>query len=208
MNDANSDLNSFEDVARDYQQRYASKVEAEMAWFASQSLSLPEAIERACASVIDGKLHPHQRGSFETWPEAPKEAADLLKPLGSKIAATRDFDGLHKIICTKLGLVPGIGAVTCYDIARRIGEWLRPKLEPTKVFLHQGTRDGVKALSPRANRERAPISDFPEGLRSLTAAQLQDVLRIYRVTLARIADTGHIRAAQNMAPLGARGHKI
>jgi hypothetical protein len=35
---------------------------------------------------------------------------------------------------------------------------------------------------------RAPMSDLPDGLRRfLTAAQLEDLLRIYRGTLARIA---------------------
>jgi hypothetical protein len=86
-------------------------------------------------------------------------------------------------------LVPGIGPLTCYDIAHRIGAWLRPKLEPIEVFLHRGTGEGAKAvLGWRANRDRAPMSDFPEGLRrSLTAAQMEDVLCIYRGTLARIA---------------------
>jgi hypothetical protein len=47
-------LTSFEDVARHYHQNYASKAEAEMEeWFALRSLTLPEVIERACASVID-----------------------------------------------------------------------------------------------------------------------------------------------------------
>jgi hypothetical protein len=183
------DLTSFEDVARHYRQNYASRAEVKMEkWFASQSLTLTEAIERACASVIDGKLYSHQQRPFQRWPQAPKKAADLLKPLASRIAAARDFDDLHTIICTTLASVQGVGPLACYDIAHRIGKWLRPKLEPTEVFLHRGTREGVKALGLWANRDRAPISDFPEGLRrSLTAAQMEDALCIYRGTLARIA---------------------
>jgi hypothetical protein len=132
-------------------------------WWASQSLTLPEVIERACASIIHGKLHSHQQRPFQRWPRAPKKAADLLKPLADRIAAARNFDDdLHPLICTAIKLVPGIGPLTCYDIAHRIGARLRPKLEPTEVFLHRGTREGAKALGLWANRERAPISDFPE----------------------------------------------
>jgi hypothetical protein len=59
------ELSSFKNVARHYLEEYASRVAAEMEWFGSQSISLPQAIERACASLCeDGLLHSHQWRPF------------------------------------------------------------------------------------------------------------------------------------------------
>jgi hypothetical protein len=198
------ELISFVDVALHYLRERAPQVEVEMEWFASQSLTLPEAIERACASICDsGLLHSHQWRPFQRWPRAPKTAIDLLKPQASRIAAARNFDDdLHPFICVKLASVPGIGLLAYYDIAHRIGGWLRPKLEPTEVYLHRGTRAGAKAvLGRRANRDRVPMRAFPESLRSLlTAAQLEDVLCIYRGTLARIAGNSQVETSSHGIP--------
>jgi hypothetical protein len=194
-------LTSLEDVARHYRQTHASRIEREMEWFASPLLALPEAIERACESVIDGRLHSHQQRPFQRRPQAPKKAADLLKPLANRIAAARNFDDdLYPLVCAKLASVLGIGLLTYYDFTHRIGARLNPKLAPIQVFLHRGTREGVKALGLRVDRDRAPISDFPEGLRSLTAAQLEDLLCIYRGTLARIAGSGQVETAPRGIP--------
>jgi uncharacterized membrane protein len=93
--------------------------------------------------------------------------------------------------------VSGIGPLTCYDFTYLIGAWL--KKEPTEVYLHAGTRKGAQAvLGAQANRDRLPVSAFPEGLRrSLTAAQIEDVLCIYHGPLARIAVTAKLRRPAN-----------
>jgi hypothetical protein len=186
------DLLSFEDVARDYLLYHAPRLESEMAWFASQSLMLPQAIEHACASIIGGSVHSHQQRPFGIWPNAPKQAADLLKPLANQIGAATDFDCLHTVIRTKLAEVKWIKDLGYYDIARRIGEWFRPKLAPTEVYLHRGTREAAKAMGLPV-KDRLPVSVLPEGLRSLTPAQAEDALCIYRVPLARIASNGQGR---------------
>jgi hypothetical protein len=197
-------LTSFEDVAHHYLQERTSQVKAEMEWFGSQSLTLPEAIERACASICAGGfLHSHQRRPFQRWTQAPRKAADLLKPIANGMAAARNFDDeLYPLICAELATVLGIGPLTRYDIAHRFGAWLRPKLEPIQVFLHRGTREGAKAVSVQVSRrESAPMSDFPEGLRQwLTAAQMEDALCIYRGTLARIAGNAQVQTTSDGVP--------
>jgi hypothetical protein len=189
-------LTSFEDVARHYRRKYASQIETEMKWFSSRLLlkKLPEVIERACESVIYGEMHPHQWPFEKIRPQAPKKAIELLKPSASSIESARDFHELYSIISTKLKSVKGIGPLAYYDFARRIGAWLCPILEPTEVYLHCDTKKGAEAVSVRVNRESAPMSDFPEGLRSpkglqppLTAVEMEDILCIYCGTLARIA---------------------
>jgi hypothetical protein len=197
------ELTTFEDVARHYLQERASQVEAEMEWFGSQSLTFPQAIERGCKSICEnGSLHSHQWRPFQRWHDAPKQAADVLIRLQTRIETTRNFDDdLYPLIAGELTLVPGIGALGYYDIAHRIGAWLRPKLEPLQVYLHQGTRQGAKVvLGQRANSDRVPMSDFPEDLRQLTAAQLEDALCIYRGTLARIAGIGEVKTISHGIP--------
>lgn len=196
-------LTSFEAVANHYLQERTSDVAAELKWFGSQSLMLSETIERACKSICeDESLHPHQWRPFQRWPEAPKRAADLLIRSADWIAAARNFDDdLHPLIVNVLSSVPGIGVLGYYDIAYRIGAWFRPKLEPNRVYLHRGTREGAKVvLGRRTNRDCAPVSDFPEGLRQLTAAQLEDALCIYRATLARIARNTEVKATSHGIP--------
>lgn len=183
--DNNPELTSYEDVARHYLVKYAPQ-EAREERLVSQSPTLPQAIERACARLL------HVR-----WSQTPKKAADLLRPLADQIAACKNFHDLHQFILKSCKLVPGAGPLTCYDIAQRIGVWL--KEEPTEVYLHAGTREGAKAvLGTLANQDRMPMNDFPEGLRrSLTATQLEDVLCIHRGTLARIAGNGQIETTSH-----------
>jgi hypothetical protein len=184
--DINPELTSYEDVARDYLVKYAPQ-EAWEERLVSQSPTLSQAIELACARL------PHVR-LYQT----PKKAADLLRPLADQIAnSCKNFHDLHQFILKSRKSVPGMGPLTCYDIAQRIGVWL--KLEPTEVYLHAGTREGAKAVQGTlANQDRMPMNDFPEGLRrSLTAAQLEDVLCIYRGTLARIAGNGQIETTSH-----------
>jgi hypothetical protein len=188
-NDTN--LASFEDVARHYLQEHWPSVEREMAWFASAP-SLREAIERACASRLhDGRLHSHQQRPFGRWPQAPKQAADRLKPLETCIRAAADFDALYVIIrstLTRDTRVCGVGDLGYYDITLRVGRSLPTKLEPKEVYLHRGTRAGAKGSGLRIDRDRVPMSDLREGLRQLlTPAQAEDVLCRYRYTLERLA---------------------
>jgi hypothetical protein len=180
--DDDPEFTCYEDVAGAYLVKYAPK-DAQDKRFVSESPTLPQAIERAREKL------PHVR---DVWIEATKKAADLLKPLASRIAECENFDDLHQFICDNLQSVSGIGPLTCYDFAYLIGAWL--KKEPTEVYLHAGTRKGAQAvLGAQANRDRLPVSAFPEGLRrSLTAAQIEDVLCIYHGPLARIAGNGQV----------------
>ncbi len=190
MHGDHSDVTSFDAIADHYLDPICIRaIENEMAWFASP-LTLSEVIERDCSSRLEeNSLHSHQQRPFGIWPQAPIQAADRLRRVASKLAEARTFNDLHEIICTQLRRnVPGIGELACYDIARRIGMSLRPKLEPTEVYLHRGTKEGAKVLGVRPNRGRVPVSDLPEGLRGLTPAQAEDVLCIYRDALARIKD--------------------
>jgi hypothetical protein len=60
------------------------------------------------------------------------------------LQSAKTFEELHRVILNKIGDIQGIGELTVYDIAVRIGAELN--LAPAVVFLHAGTRIGAKAL--------------------------------------------------------------
>jgi hypothetical protein len=97
----------------------------------------------------------------------------------------RDFDALYDFLDE---IKPyGIGPVTTYDVATRIGAYLN--VEPTSLYLKAGTLDGWHALGLDVPRDahlkcgstvRLPSSWWPESLRTLPADQVEDLLCAYR----------------------------
>jgi len=88
------------------------------------------------------------------------------------------FDELFELVEALIRPIYGIGELAVYDTALRIGE--RLGLEPTKVYLHRGTREGAKALGLAYRRKAIELAELPTELRSLPARELEDVLCIYK----------------------------
>jgi hypothetical protein len=182
-------LRTYQDVVADYRRRYAGQHHAEMRIFGNPRQTLAEAIHRACRSQIPKnrsrglKRHPHQplRAMSD---EALAEAAARLQAIEVEIAAASDFAALHGLVEAAIANISGIGELAVYDIAHRVGAYRG--LHPEEIYLHAGTREGAKALGLPANRESLPITSLPAGLRSLSAEEAEDLLCIYRKTLARI----------------------
>jgi hypothetical protein len=183
------ELKSFEDVVRDYFADGGAKGSGEMEWFGCRPTTLTAAIERACLSRMPagkGKggrqvRHPHQR----RIPEATlREASHRLAVITNEVQSCRDFLNLHSLVKATISPIRGIGKLAIYDFSHRIGVFLGT--EPTTVYLHRGARKGARALGLKTKRESIPINEFPKAFLRLTAAQIEDVLCIYRVTLARL----------------------
>jgi hypothetical protein len=68
-----------------------------------------------------------------------------------------------------------------YDTALRIGAKLG--LEPDVVYLHRGTRSGVKVLGMDAGRPFVRPDELPDELRVLRPHEIEDCLCIYKVEL-------------------------
>jgi hypothetical protein len=115
--------------------------------------------------------------------EALEEAAGRLQAIEVEIAAA-DFTALHEVIEAAIANISGIGELAVYDIAHRIGAYRG--LHAKEIYLHAGTREGAKALGLPTNRKTLPMSSLPAGLRSLSAEEAEDLLCIYRKTLACI----------------------
>jgi hypothetical protein len=182
-------LRTYTDVVTDYRQRYAAAHRAEMNLFGNPRQTLPEAIHRACRSQVPKKhgrgLKRHSHQPLRSVPDdALLEAASRLERRAADIGAATDFSGLHALVDAGIRPISGIGELAVYDIALRIGAYRG--LRPSEIYLHAGTREGVAAIGLDAARKSIPMTSLPVEIQSLGADEAEDVLCIYRHSIARI----------------------
>jgi hypothetical protein len=188
-------LGSYDEVVADYLARYAANAKYEMHWFGERQ-PLADAIIHACESRIesgrDGRLirHPHQ---CFIPASALLEAAVRLSERKGEIAAIRDFRRLHDLVEVTIGPIAGIGELTIYDVAHRIGAHTGAAL--TEVYVHRGARKGARALGFHG-RKTIAMYELPGALQRLTAAQAEDALCIYHNDLARLRRLDGVYRAQ------------
>lgn len=128
----------------------------------------------------DGKRHDHQtrirRGAL-------KQVVRRFK--GTAWNVHKTFSELHSFLGRRIGSIPGIGELMVYDTALRIGAKLG--LHPKGVYLHRGTRSGVRALGLDTDRPFINVYELPRELRTLRPHEIEDCLCIYKAELARRA---------------------
>jgi hypothetical protein len=91
------------------------------------------------------------------------------------------FDELFDLVEAIIRPIPKIGELAVYDTALRIGA--RFGLEPDKVYVHAGTRDGLKALGFSGRERIVELNDLPRPIRRLSAREAEDLLCIYKSQL-------------------------
>ena len=125
-----------------------------------------EAITRAAlAQLPSGKRHPHQ---YRVPRVSLEESCDRLVANLPRLRATGAFDDLLDEVDMLVRPIPKIGELAVYDTALRIGA--RFGLEPEKVYVHAGTRDGAHALGfdrrlavIEMDELPVPIQQLPDG---------------------------------------------
>lgn len=169
-----------EDAVNDYIARVRPQVEREFRHF--QVLrSDEEAIARAAlARLPNGKRHPHQ---YRIPSDSLKQSRDLLLANLSALRAATNFDELFDLVNALIPRIPKIGELAVYDTALRIGA--RFGLEPTKVYVHAGTRIGARALGFDNHRKVIDMDELPEPIRRLSAREAEDLLCRYKDELGR-----------------------
>jgi len=101
---------------------------------------------------------------------------------GTKFDHCSTFEDLHDAIRGAIGSIRGIGDLTVYDTAVRIGAHLG--LEPQMVYLHAGTKAGARAMGLAGQGGRLAMSTLPAAFRQLSAREVEDCLCIYKDALA------------------------
>jgi hypothetical protein len=138
--------------------------------------TVQSAIERA-AQAIDssGKRYSHQRRIKK---KAILRAAKLLCAASLVLECCEDFAKLHDAVESTVSGVFGIGPLYIYDTALRIGAKLG--LAPEHIYLHAGARVGAARLGIDVRSKFITKNQVPRLLRELSAAEIEDVLCIYK----------------------------
>lgn len=162
-------------IVANYIKHHQKRAEKELHWFAIQP-SLARAVSLAALARGPGnKRFSHQRRLQE--PVLAEGRRRLLQAIG-RLQRASSFDELFSFVESCIGDVDGIGELTVYDTALRIGAKLN--LEPGRVYLHRGTREGARRLGIGSSDLSIPIDRLPPPLRKLKAREIEDVLCIYK----------------------------
>lgn len=102
---------------------------------------------------------------------------------GDKISEVfEDFEELYDFISLVISGIPGIGPLTVYDTAKRIGHLFEIPIYPKLyVYLASGAMDGAKALLKTKDlRFREPIYKFAPFFGTFPSIFIEDMLCIYK----------------------------
>lgn len=156
------------------------KREVEHDWWRARDLTLPEAIRRAALSMVPGRQRLIRHGHQCRLPASVlSEACRAILRLETDLAVASDFDEVYTLVCAACAAVPGTGPLYRYDVSHRIG--LHLGIEPDRIYMHTGTRQGAKALGVDVRgKDRIHVSELPAQLRGLSPADAEDVLCIYK----------------------------
>lgn len=168
-------MNALARIVCDYRRNHQYNAEQEQRWFAIQPTFCQAVEVAALAKSPSGRRLSHQRRIPERVLE--ESCRKLIAELPA-LAASRSFEELHGIIAATIRPIAGIGELTVYDTALRIGAFLH--LEPCSVFLHAGTRVGARRLGLDTSHEFLPLNSLPAELRVLKPHEIEDVLCIYK----------------------------
>ncbi len=169
-------------IVMDYIRRYRNKAREELDWFRGQP-SLARTMK--CAGLAADRHGRKFRHQYRIRLRVLHKAAKALATRTAAIRACPDFDALFGTVEETIYSIRGIGDVTVYDTALRIGAKL--KHEPSLVYLHAGTRDGARALGLDGGRRTLSLAEVPKAFRILKPREIEDCLCIYKADLARIA---------------------
>ncbi|MEM6684875.1 MAG: hypothetical protein AAF617_03680 [Bacteroidota bacterium] len=164
------------EIIHHYKQHRAAHPETWLLHCAQQN-SLEEAIyEAATARNHEGKKNKHQWRLKNI--DLEKFAVQLVDK-ADEIRKCTSFDELlDKVQRYKIN---GIGILTVYDTAERIGAYL--DVYPDKIYLHAGVKVGAeKVLGMPLNKEFIHKEDLPEAFQQpdLHCGAIEDILCMYK----------------------------
>lgn len=123
-----------------------------------------------------GKRHGHQRRIKK---DAIAAVSKVLLP--KKLKSMISFEELHAYVSDTCRCINGIGELYIYDAALRIG--VSMDLKPELVYLHAGTKIGVRALGLSAKDSSLPVNAFPKPIQKLKPHEIEDFLCIFKEEL-------------------------
>lgn len=162
-------------IADDYIEHHRPRAARELSSFRSLSSDGTAISRAALGQMADGRRHPHQ---YRVHTDALWESRRRLLEIAPALAGAASFDELFDLVSSEIEMIDGIGELAVYDAALRIGA--RFDLQPTRVYLHAGTRTGAKALGLPHRNACLDHAELPTELQVLTAREAEDALCIYK----------------------------
>jgi hypothetical protein len=166
-------MRSLEEMVSEYKGCGFLVTEEERDFYASAPI-MEDAIARAMVRGPDGKMHSHQR---RIGRERLDVAADRLLGAVNVLNNAESFEQLHQGVVNRTEALRGVGELTQYDVAQRIGAYLG--LRPGVVYLHAGTRRGARHLGLEYRRSVLQVSELRDELRTLPPDHVENFLCIY-----------------------------
>jgi hypothetical protein len=164
---------TLDEIVTDYIRAYRDDARAEMRFFEIQRSPSAAIGKAALCELPSGKRHPHQR----RIPRDVLEQVEVrLQGIGGKLAKAADFAALHGLVEAEIRSTKGIGALTVYDIAHRIGAHFEKS--PDRVYLHAGTRTGARVFNIRG--DSFDPKGLPKPFLRLAPSEIEDCLCIYK----------------------------
>lgn len=186
---------SFDEIIKtcinNYYARFKVRFDNYLAYY--KTLNLEDAIE--CASIGKYKLDGgseftwfHQQVFIQHNGEQPLiQLAKKLQSLRDKISILKDFDALFQLMKEISSNIDGIGSLSIYDTALRLGSHLN--MTPDFIYIHAGTKTGFKALiDEKCDKEYIEKKIFRTipNLFELEPMYLEDILCIYKKTFKKL----------------------
>ncbi|MCL4552283.1 MAG: hypothetical protein M1305_01830 [Candidatus Marsarchaeota archaeon] len=184
----------LEKAVQDYKVTYKDEMHRCLHFYSIQR-TLNDAIDAAAlAKLPKDKRHRHQR---RLKLSDMQQARDCL--MTANLQECKDFTCLHEKVVECTEGIRGLGELYQYDVSLRIGEYLG--LSPEVVYLHAGTRKGARALGLDYRKLFLSMQELPHALQSLTPAEAEDFLCIYKDNLRpSTSGCGSARSSCSVAP--------
>jgi hypothetical protein len=164
---------TFDEIVSDYIREYRDDARKEVRFFEIQRRPSEAIRSAALCELPSGKRHPHQR----RIPSALLEQVEArLQPTRRSLAKAADFAALHRLVEEQIDGIKGVGDLTVYDIAHRIGAHFGKV--PERVYLHAGTRIGARAFDISGDSFDPKI--LPQPFSRLAPSEIEDCLCIYK----------------------------
>ena len=165
---------SLATLVDEYLEEYGNSYDCEDRWWGEKTISWSEAVERAWESIMsNGKMNGHQ---CLVGKQKLDEGLQICLSHNRQPDSFNDFHDIYAWIESITKDVKGIGSLTTYDIARRLGTWLG--MQPQKVYLHAGAMRGARKLGIQGHM--VSLDNFPSEIQKLGATHAENFLCIYK----------------------------
>jgi hypothetical protein len=175
-------LKNLDEIVDHYIEYYRESAKDELLYMANQS-SLRAAVRVAALAIRagDGKRYDHQR-------RIPLEQLEgFRRGLMRKRSLLQSCENFHQLFEIAKSVAAGIwkkSELTVYDTAHRIGVYLG--LNPSRVYLHAGTREGARNLGFRGRLLFIMKDQLPRAFHKLKPYEIEDCLCIYKDQLRNV----------------------